>query len=134
MVYAFRHNGPRGVIAVPWDRAFFYLEHQSTNAAIGTTPCNARCHVLDEQGIVRHSFGFGTREVILGGESSPLGQGALERMRANFEFVRRYMEEGPAALPRWPNTYQWTCRSGTRCGCGSTARRACPGCRPPCSC
>ncbi|MFP3648114.1 DUF6708 domain-containing protein, partial [Paraburkholderia sp. SIMBA_054] len=45
-VYAFRHNGPCGVIAVRWDKAFFFVHRLPSNATFGGAPTLMRCFVL----------------------------------------------------------------------------------------
>jgi len=99
MVYAFRHNGPGGVVQVPWDKAFFYVHRQDSNSAMGGAPTVARCLVLDEGERVRDTFSFGLRAVNGASEASDYGRQVLYQVQANFEFIRRYMEDGPAGLP-----------------------------------
>ena len=89
MVYVFRHNGPAGVLTVPWDKAHFFIGRSSP--AMGgqsTYTFDLRCNVLDEQRIVRDTFAVG-----MDGSSS---RGAVLE---HWEMVRRYMEEGPQSLP-----------------------------------
>ncbi|SOZ20516.1 conserved hypothetical protein; putative membrane protein [Cupriavidus taiwanensis] len=89
MVYVFRHNGPGGVLTVPWDKAYFFVGRSSP--AMGgqsTFTFDLRCNVLDEQRIVRDTFAVG-----MDGSNS---RGAVLE---HWEMVRRYMEEGPQTLP-----------------------------------
>ncbi|AFT84163.1 DUF6708 domain-containing protein [Paraburkholderia phenoliruptrix] len=101
MVYAFRHNGPGGVIAVPWDKAFFYPHRLPSNGLAGGAPTLMRCFVLDDAGKnIVNTFSFGARTVNGADESTPMGKQVLYQIQANFEFIRRYMEQGPGALPK----------------------------------
>ncbi|MFM0168826.1 hypothetical protein PQR33_05685 [Paraburkholderia sediminicola] len=99
MVYAFRHNGPGGVVQVPWDKAFFYVHRQASNSMMGGAPTLMRCLVLDHTSKVVNTFSFGLRTVNGASESSEYGRQVLYQVQANFEFIRRYMEEGPTAVP-----------------------------------
>ncbi|MFL9869522.1 hypothetical protein PQR67_35580 [Paraburkholderia fungorum] len=100
MVYAFRHNGPGGVIAVPWDKAFFYPHRLPSNGLAGGAPTLTRCFVLDDAGKrIVDTFSFGARTVNGADESTPIGKQVLYQVQANFEFIRRYMEQGTGALP-----------------------------------
>ncbi|WP_176059009.1 DUF6708 domain-containing protein [Paraburkholderia sp. BCC1876] len=101
MVYAFRHNGPGGVIAVSWDKAFFYPHRLPSNGLAGGAPTLMRCFVLDDAGTkIVNTFSFGARTVNGADESTPIGKQVLYQVQANFEFIRRYMEQGPGALPK----------------------------------
>lgn len=83
MVHAFVHNGPGGVISVPWDKAFFHIGKADGEE---TYLRDLRCHVVDESGSIVHTFAVGhyyDQEDII---------------RGIYEFIRRYMEEGPAAV------------------------------------
>ncbi|WP_265920869.1 DUF6708 domain-containing protein [Cupriavidus nantongensis] len=88
-IYVFRHNGPGGVLTVPWDKAHFFIGRSSP--AMGgqsTFTFDLRCNVLDEQRMVRDTFAVG-----MDGSSS---RGAVLE---HWEMVHRYMEEGPKSLP-----------------------------------
>ncbi|MEX3844722.1 DUF6708 domain-containing protein [Paraburkholderia sp. BR10882] len=100
MVYAFRHNGKNGVVAVPWDKAFFFTDRQTSSPLFGGAPTVLRCFVLaeDDKTIV-NTFSFGKRTVNGGSETSAWGANVLEQLLANFEFVRKFMEDGPESLP-----------------------------------
>ncbi|MFM0069579.1 hypothetical protein PQQ86_00205 [Paraburkholderia sediminicola] len=101
MVYAFRHNGPGGVISVPWDKAFFYPHRLPSNGLAGGAPTLMRCFVLDDAGKkIVNTFSFGARTVNGADEATPIGKQVLYQIQANFEFIRRYMEQGPGALPK----------------------------------
>ncbi|MEX3943773.1 DUF6708 domain-containing protein [Paraburkholderia sp. BR10937] len=100
MVYAFRHNGPGGVIAVPWDEAFFYAHRQTSGPMFGGAPTVMRCFVLAKDGkTIKDTFSFGLRTVNGGSESGRWGKLVLDQVLVNFEFIRRFMEQGPAGLP-----------------------------------
>ncbi|WP_147310515.1 DUF6708 domain-containing protein [Cupriavidus phytorum] len=88
-IYVFRHNGPGGVLTVPWDKAHFFIGRSSP--AMGGQSIftfDLHCNVLDEQRMVRDTFAVG-----MDGSSS---RGAVLE---HWEMVRRYMEEGPQSLP-----------------------------------
>lgn len=89
VVYVFRHNGPGGVLTVPWDDAYFFIG-RSGPAMGGQTffTFDLRCHVLDDQRMVRDTFAVG-----MDGSNS---RGAVLE---HWEMVRRYMEDGPQSLP-----------------------------------
>lgn len=83
MVHAFVRNGAGGVISVPWDKAFFHIGKADGEE---TYLRDLRCHVLDGSGAIVHTFAVGhyyDQEDII---------------RGIYEFIRRYMEEGPAAV------------------------------------
>ncbi|MBN3853328.1 hypothetical protein G3N59_08070 [Paraburkholderia sp. Ac-20340] len=99
MVYAFRHNGPGGVVTVPWDKAFFFPHRQASYAMMGGAPTVMRCYVLAEDGkTIKDTFSFGLRVVNGGDEGGAWGKEVLHAVLANFEFIRQFMEEGPANL------------------------------------
>ena len=80
MVYVFRTNGT--VLSAPWDDIFFTLEF-SGPAKLG----NIQGHILDKRSQrVQETFAFSavstSKEILLG----------------HWEFLRRYMEEGPQAV------------------------------------
>ncbi|WP_354686764.1 DUF6708 domain-containing protein [Cupriavidus necator] len=89
MIYVFRHNGPGGVLTVPWEKAYFFIGRASPLAGGQTHfTFDLRCHVLDDQRRVRHTFAVG-----MDGSNS---RGAVLE---HWEMVRRYMKEGPQSLP-----------------------------------
>lgn len=80
-VYFFRHNGPGGVVTVPWGdpNVYFHIGQGGQNKELR----DLRCHVLDEHGLVQQTFTVGhfwDHE---------------NRVREEWELIRRYMEEGP---------------------------------------
>jgi hypothetical protein len=99
MVYAFRHNGPGGVVAVPWDRAFFFPHRQPSVPSLGGAPTVMRCYVLADDGkTIKDTFSFGLRVVNGDDEDGVWGKEVLNAVLSNFEFIRQFMEEGPANL------------------------------------
>ena len=98
-IYAFRHNGPGGVVSVPWDDAFLYVERQPKTGLTSTAPRMVRCLVLDEQGQVADSFRIGKRVVLAYSEEGELGRKVMAELYEDFEYYRRFMEDGPASLP-----------------------------------
>lgn len=100
IVYAFRHNGKGGVIEVPWDKAFFFAHRQTSSPLFGGAPTVLRCFVLaDDDKTIVDTFSFGKRAVNGGSETSAWGEKILEQLLTNFEFVRKFMEQGPGSLP-----------------------------------
>ncbi|CAN7634470.1 hypothetical protein LJR230_004677 [Trinickia sp. LjRoot230] len=98
-MYAFRNNGPRGVISVPWDNAFLYVERKPKAGLGRTAPRVVRCLVLNDKGLVVDTFSIGKRVVLAFDESSPAGQQTMEELYRDFEYYRRFMEEGPSSVP-----------------------------------
>ncbi|MCP3716894.1 DUF6708 domain-containing protein [Paraburkholderia sp. CNPSo 3281] len=99
MVYAFRHNGPGGVIAVPWDKAFFFPHRLPSAAMFGGAPTLMRCYVMDDDGkTIKDTFSFGVRVVNGDDETDEWGKKVLGEVLANFEFIRQFMEAGPEHL------------------------------------
>lgn len=110
-IHVFRHNGPGGVLSVPWGdpSLYFHIGHGMQNKVLR----DLRCHVLDASQSVRDTFtvGHSTDEDL--------------RIREQWEFIRRYMEQGPAHVvddpldgvitlslkPSWKNCYMWVCFS-----------------------
>lgn len=99
MVYVFRHNGTGGVLCVPWDKVFFYVERGSRAGLTRTAPRVVRCLVLDGNGKIVDTFSVGRRFVLATDEDSPLGQRVMGQLYACFEYYRRFMEEGPTSVP-----------------------------------
>src|SRR5699024_5438726 len=80
MVYVFKHNGPGGVLRVPFDEVYFHL-----GKSPGTSNNDLRGEVLDGD-IVVDTFAAGT------------AVGDKWMMANIWEFVLRYMEWGPESL------------------------------------
>ncbi|WGS49820.1 hypothetical protein LFL96_19050 [Paraburkholderia sp. D15] len=98
-IYAFKHNGPDGVVAVPWDDTLFYIERSPKGGLFQTAARVVRCLVLNEKGQVTDSFPIGKRVVLASSEEGPLGQQVMNELYEDFEYYRRFMEEGSALLP-----------------------------------
>jgi hypothetical protein len=83
MVYVFRTNGT--VLSVPWDELFFTLGGAGGSGLIQNW--DLRGHVLDKDGnTVKESFTFS------------MVSNKKEDLYQLWEFIRRYMEEGPQDL------------------------------------
>ena len=98
-VYVFRHNGPGGVLSIPWDKAFFYVERKPRAGLARTAPRLIRCLVLDGNGQVVDTFSVGRRVVLTAEETSAAGQQVMDLLYGNFEFYRRFMKDGPSSVP-----------------------------------
>lgn len=98
-VYVFRHNGPGGVLSMPWDKAFFYVERKPRAGLARTAPRLIRCLVLDNSGEVVDTFSVGRRVVLTTEEDSAVGQQVMGLLYGNFEYYRRFMEDGPSSVP-----------------------------------
>jgi hypothetical protein len=99
MVHAFRGAGSKGVISVAWDKAFFFIEKRPKDPISRGTPYGLRCHVLNDQGRVSQSFTFGRRVYTIDDETTENGRSIVHELNDQFEFIRRYMEGGPSAVP-----------------------------------
>ncbi|MCI0147514.1 hypothetical protein KNO81_16630 [Paraburkholderia sediminicola] len=99
MVYAYRGAGAKSVIAVPWDKAFFFVEKRRKDTLSRVTPYLIRCHVLDANSNVIQSFSVGSRVASFLDESTPTGRDIVTRLSDQFEYIRQYMEKGPTVLP-----------------------------------
>jgi hypothetical protein len=83
MVHVFRFDGT--VLSVPWDTLFFTLGRG--NRFLGIQTWDVRAHVLDvDETTVRDTF-----SLAMASESQRI-------VRLYWEYVRRYMEEGPQAV------------------------------------
>jgi hypothetical protein len=98
MVYAFRGAAAKGVIAVPWDKAFFFVEARKKAPISQTSSFNIRCHVLDDNCNVVQSFAIGSRVTTLSAESTEHGRKIVSGLADQFEYIRRYMDRGPEVL------------------------------------
>lgn len=82
MVHVFRQNGT--VLSVKWDKVFF------TQIPVTYGMWDMVGHILDEDGVtVRETFGL---------PACAMGSWGRERAKGYWEFIRRYMEEGPASV------------------------------------
>lgn len=88
MVHVFRYNGPGGTLSVPWDEVFFHIGAGSQKRP---DDIDIRGHVLDGD-IVKDTFA-------LGHTVPRQHKRALLEM---WEFIRRYMDEGPDAVGPHP--------------------------------
>lgn len=98
-IYAFCHNGPGGVVSVPWDDAFLYVERQPKAGLTSTAARMVRCLVLDEQGQVSDSFRIGKRVVLASSEEGEIGKRVMAELYEDFEYYRRFMEDGLDSVP-----------------------------------
>ena len=90
MVHYFRPDGE--IRSVPWRDVFFTV-------ASGSNLWGIRGHVLADDGVtVVDTFGVGDTGTLRSHAADPdTGQYEYaDRMRSHWEFIRRYMEEGPA--------------------------------------
>lgn len=84
MVYAFRLDGT--VLAAPWDDIYFTLGRENSFVMRGPQFWEIQGHVLDkDKNTVRETFVFHDVE-------------SAEIVKRHWEFLRRYMEEGPREL------------------------------------
>jgi hypothetical protein len=83
MVYVFRRDGT--VLSAPWEDLFFTFGRGGYN--MGSYNWDIRGHVLDADGVtVKETFAF------------PMCDTLKNELLHYWEFVRRYMEDGPAKL------------------------------------
>lgn len=81
MVHAFVGGGDGGVVSVPWEEAYFHLGHGDREKYLR----DIRVHVMDGD-VVRRTFAVGH---YFDDE---------KKLREIWEFIRRYMDEGPEHL------------------------------------
>jgi hypothetical protein len=98
MVYAYRGAGSKGVISVPWEKAFFYIERRPRDPIVRAIPYILRCHVLDDVGHVVQSFSVGPRVAAFSDDTTDAGAEIVEELKERLEFIRRYMEMGLSAV------------------------------------
>jgi hypothetical protein len=94
MVHVFRTDGT--VLSVPWDDVFFTLEHM-----VQWNEFEVRGHVLEPDNVtVRESFALSYLGALNHMDADPKSTefSSQDFVRANWEFVRRYMEDGPQAV------------------------------------
>lgn len=80
-VHVFKHNGPDGTLTVPFDEVFFHIGHDRHKYYVR----EIRGHILDGD-TVTQTFGVG--------QDAENDQEIYDR----WEFIRRYMDEGPEAV------------------------------------
>ncbi|CAB3751489.1 DUF6708 domain-containing protein [Paraburkholderia solisilvae] len=83
MIHVFRHNGPGGVLTVPWDQAYFHIG-QGTQAR---SLLDLRGHLMDGDTVV-DTFAVGNFF------------NTEEPIREIWKLIVVYMEQGPRALPK----------------------------------
>jgi hypothetical protein len=94
MVYVFRPNGT--VLSIPWDQVFFTLGH-----ILPWDEWEVRGHVLDADNVtVRETFALSyvgslSPDDVAKGNTQYSSQ---DFVRAHWEFIRRYMEDGPQSV------------------------------------
>lgn len=89
MVHAYTDGGPDGVISVPWEEAYFHLGHGEGEKYLR----DIRCHVMDGE-MVKKTFAVGHY----------FDDPAV--IKQIWEYIRRYMDEGPAAVVNPPEKPQ----------------------------
>jgi len=84
MIHVFRHNGPGGVLSVPWDEAWFHIGQGSYH----------KVQLMDLRGQVMNG------DAVV--DSFAVGNCAsdTEYLKQVWKFISIYMEQGPQALPR----------------------------------
>ncbi|RQS26681.1 hypothetical protein DIE03_22895 [Burkholderia sp. Bp8992] len=85
LIYVFRRNGT--VLITKWDDIFFTLGR--CGHMVGRQNWDIRGHVLDKDG-----------ETVLETFALPGDTALVEQLEHCWEFIRRYMEEGPASVYR----------------------------------
>ncbi|QAU24424.1 hypothetical protein EO087_10835 [Dyella sp. M7H15-1] len=101
MIHVFRHNGPGGVLSVPWDDALFYIGQGTQDRDF----LDLRGCVMDGDTVV-DSFAVGHFS------------NSEQSIRGGWKFLVLYMEQGPQALPEnmsiststrscWRNCFLW---------------------------
>lgn len=109
-VHVFRHNGPGGVLTASFDEVFWHVGSGLQHAFLR----DVRGHVMDGDRI-RETFTVGHYF----DDTQP------ERIAGLWEFIRRYMDEGPEAVaehsldrcidlsmaPTWTNCHLWAAAS-----------------------
>lgn len=109
-VHVFRHNGRGGVLTVPFDEVFWHVGDGLQQKFLR----DVRGHVLDGD-TVRETFAVGNY----------FDDTQMVRVAGLWEFIRRYMDEGPEAAAEhpldrtidlsvtrsWTNCYLWVAAS-----------------------
>jgi hypothetical protein len=89
MVHVFRPKGK--ILSVPWDEVFFTVAKLNQRLE-----CEVRGHLLSSDGkTVRDTFAFSHAAYISDLRVSPGQITFADSVRGHWEFIRRYMEEGP---------------------------------------
>jgi len=88
-IYVFNGDLKGGILTIPWDKAFLFPGRgRPIGGGDADWTYDLRCHVLDDNEVVRHTFAIGHH----------CGNSKAEVLQ-HWEMIRRYMEEGPQALP-----------------------------------
>ncbi|MGY0560032.1 DUF6708 domain-containing protein [Luteimonas sp. A277] len=87
MVHVFRGKSQGGVLTVPWDEVFWHIGRGYEQKFL----CDVRGHVLDGD-MVSDTFAVGHY----------FDDDRLDRILSVWEFIRRYMDEGPEAVAEHP--------------------------------
>jgi hypothetical protein len=91
MVHVFRTDGT--VLSVPWDEVFFTLGHLKQ-----WNEWEVRGHVLEsDKCTVKETFALSYNGSLVSADSNPqaVDFSSEDFVRAHWEFIRRYMEDGP---------------------------------------
>ena len=92
MVYVFRTNGT--VLATKWDKVFFTLGRLNQRAEH-----EVRGHILASDGkTIEETFALSCADFIPSATITPGQSLENDPVRANWEFIRRYMEVGPESV------------------------------------
>ncbi|WP_133952006.1 DUF6708 domain-containing protein [Rhodanobacter sp. TND4FH1] len=84
-IHVFKHSGPNGVLTVPWERVFFHIGYDAQMKFLR----NIRGEILDGD-IVKETFAVGNDAEV------------SQEIYDCWEFIRRYMDEGPEAVADSP--------------------------------
>jgi hypothetical protein len=76
-----------------------YVERKPKAGLGGTAPRVVRCLVLNDKGLVVETFSIGKYIDLAFDENSPAGQKVMGELYRDFEYYRRFMEEGPSSVP-----------------------------------
>lgn len=115
-VYVFKHNGPNGVLTVPWDEVHFHIGWDKDQPYLR----NIRGEIM-EGDIIRQTFSVGNDFDV------------DKKIHETWEFIRRYMDQGPEAVsgnpvgarvqlsvvPKWRNDVTM---AGLFCGVSNQAQ------------
>jgi len=93
MVHVHRTDGT--TLSTPWDAVFFTLGYMPQ-----WNESEVRGHILDTDGVtVKETFGLGVVGAMSAADrAAPEGKRSIDVVLAHWEFVRRYMEEGPQSI------------------------------------
>lgn len=83
VIYVFRAPDEGGILEVPWEEAFFHIGVGANHSFVR----DLRAHVLKD-GIITDTFTVGHY----------FDDTQIDRVKSLWEFIRRYMDEGPEAV------------------------------------